>query len=196
MTGGIAEDNWASAWDPVMRAIGSPLIGGSPGSGPADAIELGAIRRYLEPLEFGCPLHHDRAAAQAQGYRDVITPYTSLLSFCMPPMWAPGDPPIFTDADRDAQPARSVVKPSFPDYFPPFSGYFATDIEIDFIRAVAVGERVARGEPRLAACEPKETRVGRGAFVTTEADIVTSEGEVVARVRTGLFLYTPHGDAR
>lgn len=196
MTRDTDDENWAKLWDPVVSAIGSPLTGGSPSAEPADAIELGAVRRYLEPLEFGCPIHQDSGAAQAQGYRDVVAPYTSLLSFCMPPMWAPGDPPIFINADRDAQPVRSVVKPSFPDYFPPFSGYFATDIDIDFLRAVVIGERVARGESRLAACNPKETRVGRGAFVTTEADIVTSEGEIVARLRTRLFLYTPHGDTR
>ena len=193
MTGGVAGDNWTTVWDSVVKAIGSPIASGV-GAGPVDAIELGAVRRYLEPLEFGCPLHHDREVAEAQGYRDVIAPYTSLLSFCMLPMWAPGDPPIFTDADRDAQPERSVVKPSFAYYFPHFSGYFATDIDIEFRRAVVIGERIGRGESRLASCEPKETRVGRGAFVTTEADIVTSEHEVVARVRTGLFLYTPHGE--
>jgi len=41
------------------------------------------------------------------------------------------------------------------------------------------------------ACEPKETRVGRGAFITTETEIVAGDEEVVARIRTGLFLYTP-----
>ena len=158
---------------------------------PADTVEAGSLRRYLEPLELDCALHHSREAAQAQGYPDVTAPYTAMVSFTLPPMWRPGDPPLFTSPERDAQPERSAVKPLFPDFFPPFSGYFATDIDMDFLRPVHVGERVARRGTTLVACEPKETRVGRGAFITTETEIVAGDEEVVARIRTGLFLYTP-----
>lgn len=186
------DGDWMEAWQPVVQAIGTD-IGGGRTAEPADAVELGTVRRYLEPLEFDCALHYDRAVAQAHGHPDVIAPYTSTLSFTMAPMWQPGDPPLFTSADRDAQPERSAVKPRYPDFFPPFTGYFATDMEIDFLRPVHLGERVTRRGEKLIACAPKETRVGRGAFIKTESEIVTDEGEVVARTRMELFLYTPPG---
>ena len=45
---------------------------------------------------------------------------------------------------------------------------------------------------RLAACEPKETKIGRGAFLTWESEIVNPRLEVVARLRTTFYRYNPH----
>jgi hypothetical protein len=45
---------------------------------------------------------------------------------------------------------------------PKTTGYFATEVEIDFFRPVVVGERVGRRSRRLMSCVPKETSVGRG----------------------------------
>lgn len=184
-------EDWKAAWSAVMQAIGTD-IGLGEVQEPADAIEAGTLRRYLEPLEFDCPLHHDKAVAQEHGYADVIAPYTSAISFTMPAMWQAGDPPLFDSSDRDAQPERSAVKPCYPDFFPSFIGYFATDMDIEYLRPLHIGERVSRRGAKLVACDPRETRVGRGAFLKTEAEIVTDNGEVVARVLTGLFLYNPH----
>lgn len=190
------DEDWKRAWQPVIDAVGAEITVRDEVADPADAIEAGTLRRYLEPLEFDCALHYDPEVARAHGHADVIAPYTAAISFTMPPMWRPGDPPLFTSSDRDAQPERSVVKPNFPAFFPPFTGYFATDMEIDFIRPVHLGERVSRrSTAKLLSCDPKETSVGRGAFVKTEADLVTETGEVVARTRAGLYLYTPHRGA-
>lgn len=183
-------EEWKAAWSKVVSAVGTD-IGVDDAQEPADAIEAGTLRRYLEPLEFDCALHHDKAAAQAYGYPDVTVPYTGAISFTMPAMWQPGDSPLFDSSDRDAQPERSAVKPRYPDFFPAFSGYFATDMDIEFIRPVHVGERVSRRGAKLVACDPRETRIGRGAFLKTESEIVTDGGEVVARILTGLFLYNP-----
>ena len=185
------DEAWKAAWDTVVEAIGTD-IGVGEAQEPADAIEAGTLRRYLEPLEFDCPLHNDKAVAQQYGYADVIAPFTAAISFTMPAMWEPGDPPLFESPDRDVQPERSAVKPQYPDFFPAFTGYFATDMDVDYLRPLHLGERVMRRGAKLIACEPKETRVGRGAFLKTEAEIVTDKGEVVALLRTGLFLYDPH----
>lgn len=184
------QDDWKQAWAPVVQAVGADL-GGRSVQG-VDRIEPGTLRRYLEPLEFGCALHHDEAVAKAHGYAGVVVPYTAALSFTMPAMWNPGDETLFPDDSRDAQPARSSVKPVYPDFFPPFTGYFATDIEMDFVRPAVVGEQLSRRGFRLMACEPKETRVGRGAFIKIESEVVTETGDVISRTRTGMFLYEPH----
>ncbi|MGH6634349.1 FAS1-like dehydratase domain-containing protein [Sphingopyxis sp.] len=186
---------WQRLWDPVVAAIGTDLGTGAAAQA-ADRVEAGAIRRWTEPLEFACALHDDRKEARRHGHPDIIAPYTAMLSFALPPMWFPGAPTLFPAADRDAQPERSVVKPVFPDFFPPFTGYFATDVDMDYLRPAHVGERLQRRGAKLVACHPKETRVGRGAFVTTEAEIANEEGNLLARVRTSLFLYTPREGAR
>lgn len=184
------QDDWQEAWAPVMRAVGSDL-GTRPTAG-VDRIERGTLRRYLEPLEFDCALHDDEQVAKAHGYGGLTVPYTATLSFAMPAMWHPGDPTLFPDDSRDAQPITSAVKPVYPDYFPPFTGYFATDIDIDFVRPALVGDRLMRRGARLVSCEPKKTRVGRGAFIKIESELVTETGEVITRMRTGMYLYQPH----
>jgi hypothetical protein len=184
-----AED-WKSAWAPVIAKVGTDLSDGQVHYG-VDLVEAGAIRRYLEPLEFDCPLHYDRAVAKANGFADVTAPYTATATFTMGPVWTAGES-IFISAERNAQPGRVSVKPRFPEGTPPVSGYFATDTEIEFIRPALAGERLGRRGNRLVGCSPKETKVGRGAFVTTESEIVDERGEVVARVRGSLFLYNPH----
>jgi hypothetical protein len=184
--------DWQSAWQPMVDAVGTVFGDGAVVYG-ADPVEPGLVRRYVEPLEFGSALHHDPEVARAHGYPDVIAPYTSLLMFCVPPLWSPGDPPVFTTAGRDAQPARSPVAERRPRLQPATSEYFATDMEMDFVRPVAVGERVGRRRSQLlVSCLPKETRVGRGAFLVWQSDVVDGEGAVLARVRTGVYSYVPH----
>ncbi|UMG91266.1 hypothetical protein [Nocardioides sp. TF02-7] len=42
---------------------------------------------------------------------------------------------------------------------------------------------------------PKETRVGRGAFVSFERDVVVESGERVCRMFGEVYLYDPHPGA-
>ena len=85
---------------------------------------------------------------------------------------------------------RSNHRPS--TWRPPTSGYFATDIEFDFLTDLVVGDTLDEVGNVLLSCEPKETRVGRGAFTKWQWEMQNQRGEVVARVRTGLYLYNAH----
>ena len=183
----VADEEWKDGWQPVIDAIGRDF-GGEPIPG-ADAIEPGLIRRFCEPLELDCPLHHDHEAARGAGYDGIIAPVSSVLMFSIPAMWSPGDEPLFTTPGRDDQPARSPVKPPTLPMAPATTGYFATEIEFDFLGDLEVGDRVRRVGNVLLSCVPKETRVGRGAFTKWEWEMQNQRGEVVARVRTGLYFY-------
>lgn len=182
--------DWRRAWDPMVAAVGRDFSDGRVVYG-ADPVTASDIRRFLEPLEFGCPLHTDHAAAAASGFPGVTLPYTAALSWSIPAMWSPGDPPLFDHDGRDAQPARSPINNPDPGLGPETTGFFATDLELDFIRPVTAGERVGRRGRRLVSCTPKETSVGRGAFLTWESELVCGDGEVVARMRTGVYAYDP-----
>jgi hypothetical protein len=78
------------------------------------------------------------------------------------------------------------------DLGPRTTGFFGTDIEVDFERPVVAGERIGRRGKRLLSCSPKETSVGRGAFLTWESEIVSDRGDVVGRIRIGTYAYVPH----
>jgi hypothetical protein len=173
----------------VVDAVGEDFADGETTWG-ADPVEPGAIRRYLEPLEFDCPLHTDPDAARAAGFADVTMPYTGFIAWTIPPAWRPGET-LFDSADRDAQPVHSAINNEDMTIGPKTTGFFGTDIEVDFLRLVVAGERIGRRGRRLLSCTPKETAVGRGAFMTWESDVVTTGGEVVARLRVGTYAYVP-----
>ncbi|WP_433186447.1 FAS1-like dehydratase domain-containing protein [Actinoallomurus sp. CA-150999] len=185
-------DDWRAAWWPVEEAVGTDFSDGRTVYG-ADVVERGAIRRFLEPLELDCALHTDPEAAREHGFADVTMPYTGVVGWAIPPMWRPGET-LFDSADRNAQPVHSPINNQDMPIGPRTTGFFATDIEFDFLRPVVAGERIGRRGRRLVRCVPKETSVGRGAFLTWESEIVTETGEVVARQRTGTYAYEPKGE--
>ncbi len=190
-------DDWKQAWQPVIEAVGTDFL---PGEAPwgADEVEKGTIRRFLEPLEFDCPLHYDREVATAYGYSDIIAPFSSYFTWTLPPIWRPGRR-VFTSAERNAQPENSPIEHSAltgvqVPFAPPTTGYFATNLEIDYLQPVVVGDRLRWVGCKLLSCVPKETSVGRGAFMIWESEIHNQRGEAVARVHTGTYSYTPHPD--
>jgi hypothetical protein len=188
------DDDWKATWQPLVDAIGTDF-GNDTEVWGADEVEKGIIRRYLEPLEFDCPLHYDKATAQHYGYRDILAPYSSVLSSAFSPLWNPGEQ-IWTSAERNAQPAHSPVATSSDDpmqkLMPRTSGFFATDTEIDYLQPVVVGDRVRMRGRKLLSCLPKETSVGRGAFIVWESEILNQREEVVSRIRIGMYHYVPH----
>lgn len=173
-----------------MRNIGVDLLAGAPtDAAGADAVDISAIRRWCEPLEFACGLHEDRDTAIAFGFADLTAPYTAVASFALTPVWRPGGAAVFTETGRDAQPAQSPVSVTELPGAPATSGFFATEVENEYLRPLVVGDRVRRARRRLTACVPKETRVGRGAFVTLESEIVDQSDELVAINRSTYFYY-------
>lgn len=184
-------NDWKAAWQPLVDAVGQDFSGGPQAPG-ADEVSAAAIRRYLEPLEFDCALHYDAQAARAQGHADIIAPSTAIQTFSLPPMWQPGQT-IFTHAERDAQPAHSALSGLKTPLEPETSAYLVTDYEVEYLCAVTVGDRLRRHGAKLLACVPKETKVGRGAFLTWESEIRNQHDAVVARMRTTWLRYNPHG---
>lgn len=181
-------DEWMKVWQPMIDAIGQDFTDGAEVWG--DQVDRGWIRRFLEPLEFDCPLHYDPSTAAAHGYSDVLAPYSGILTWSIPPLWNPGDR-IFTSAERNAQPAKTPLE-FHPKLAPKTTGYFATEVAIDYLKPVVAGDRLCRKGRVLLSCVPKETRVGRGAFTVWETEIRNQRGELVAKVRIGTYSYNPH----
>lgn len=184
-------ESWETAWQPVIDAVGTDFGGGESIEG-ADAVEASTLRRYLEPLEFDCPLHHDERVAREHGYPGVIAPLGSLFTFVAPPIWRPGDPPVFTSDERDAQPQGLAVRRFVTGLEPPYTGYFAADFELELLLPVVLRDQLSRSGMTLVSCQPKETSVGRGAFMTWEWEVRNQRAEVVARMHNTMYLYNPH----
>lgn len=182
--------SWEAEWQPVIDQIGETI--GAWRWASSDVIEPAMIRRYCEVLEFDCPLYHDEEVARAHGHDGLIAPATAAVPFSLPPVWNPGEEPAFPDASRDAQPRFSVIVGIDVPNAPKTTGFFATDIEADYIRPAKVGERLHQTALKLLACSPKETKVGRGAFMTFENEMRTvDDDDLIALNRISTFSYNP-----
>jgi hypothetical protein len=184
-----ASDDWKAAWQPMIDAIGRDFDD-KPPVFVADPIERSAIRRWLEPLEFDCALHCDPEVAREHGHADVVVPTSALSTFALAPMWRPGET-LFTSAERNAPPAFSSVSGVKTGLEPTTTGYFATNIDYEYLRPAVAGDRLLKRGARLLACQPKETKVGRGAFITWGSELINQRQEVVVRMQATFFRYNP-----
>ena len=187
----MADEAWMKDWDAGIAAIGQDFSGGAVQEA-IDAVELGAVRKYCEPLEFDCPLHYDDEIAKAHGYRGVLAPLSGVSSTWIDTGgWKPGMPTRYPTNDPNADIVRerfTEVKPPFPET----ATGFATDIEIEYFEPLCVGDRLTAKGRRLISLLPRETSVGHGAFMVWEREIYNQRGELVAKVRNGGYLYNPH----
>ena len=101
-------DGWEEAWQPVIDLIGEDFSEGEQ-IPAADHVERTSIRRYLEPLELGCPLHYDEATAKANGYRGILAPYSGISqTWTDRGQWHPGHDTNYPTADPNAGRANAA----------------------------------------------------------------------------------------
>ena len=187
----MSDDALAAEWRAVRDEIGSELPEND-GSRMVDTVDRSSIRRWCEALEFGCELHCFDDIAQRHGFRAVTAPYSAMASYALPALWEPGDAPVFAESGLNAQPVRSPVAAIELPGAPKVTGFFATEIENQYMRPLVVGDQVRRGARRLIDCVPKRTRVGRGAFVTIETTLLDQHDELIAVNRSTYFYYRPN----
>jgi N-terminal half of MaoC dehydratase len=182
---------WPRNWDAVVAAVGEEF-GEDAVAWGADHVELTGIRRFVEPFEFDCALHHDKETARQHGYSDVVAPVASLRMFASPALWEPGNQPVFTDAARDAQPSQASPARHLPSFAPLTTALVMTEVEWDFLQPVIVGDHLGTHmRKRIVACTPKALKIGQGAFVTIEHKLCNQRHELVARIRLTYFCYNP-----
>lgn len=178
----------------MVEAIGrnfeadAPLIWG-------ELIDRAMVARYLEPLEFDCGLHSDADVAHSWGYADVIVPYTALMSMSLPLMWRPGERALFTSEGRNDLPDSATMSGRLCGLEPTTKHTFAVGWDMDFLKPASVGERICRCGLLLLSCVPKQTRMGRGAFITCQSEIINERCEVLARIQSTLYRFNPHPDS-
>ena len=189
-------EDWTQDWQPTVECVGRDFSGGI-ASPAVDPIERASVRRYCEPLEFGCPLHYDAEVARAHGYRDILAPHSGISSTWIDPgLWRPGQgtryPSVHPHADIPRDRGPSMPEPPMP----PTTAGFATDIEIEYREPAVVGDRLTVEGRELVSCLPRETRVGRGAFMVWQRRVVNQRGELVALLRNGGYRYAAFDASR
>lgn len=186
-------DDWQQEWQPMIDAIGTDY-GADVQATAVDEIEKGAVRKFCEPTEMDCPIFYDEDVAKQHGYDGIPAPYSGISqTWVAQAFWEPGKPSLYQTPDRNEVPdmmgARSqgALKPPMPKT----SAAFATDIEIEYHTPALVGDRLTTSGNKLLSVVPKETSVGRGAFMIFEGYVHNQRGELVATIRRGLYQYNP-----
>ena len=185
-------DRWEQAWQPMVDAVGTDFRP-NVSERAIDAIEQGAIRKYLEPLELDCPIFYDEAVAKQHGYEGIPAPISGISqTWIETGIWRAGESAAWPVPDRDALPARRAqAEGAIAPPTPPTTAGFATDIEIEYHRDAYVGDRLTSSGNKLISCLPKQTSVGRGAFQIFESYVHNQQGELIATIRRGLYSYVP-----
>ena len=185
-------------WDDLVAAIGQDFSGGEV-TEAIETVDPSSIRKYCEPLEIDCPLYYDDEVARKHGFKGVIAPWSSFGAVSGNGFWKPADGEIWDSADPDhtimgvgARPRPGSRQP-IPLPMPETNGAFATDIEIEYLRPVYLGDRLSRRGRKLVSVMLRETRVGYGAFVVTESETMNQRGELVSRSRNGSYSYIVGG---
>ena len=180
-------------WDDTANAVGQDFSGGVERVA-ADTVERTTIRRFLEPVELDCPLHYDDDVAKAHGFEGIIAPWSSInATFTRAPIWEPGQGSRWDSNDPDGLfkvDAEEDVTPEIPK--PVTTTGFATDIEIEYIQPVYVGDKLTVKGRKLVSVAVKTTSVGHGAFMVWESEIYNQKNELVAVQRNGGYQYNPH----
>lgn len=174
-------------WEDTKAWIGRALS--VSGGGGCDAVEAGTIRRRLEVLEFGCPLHYDEKVAKEAGYKGVFAPYTMLQTYSGAANWEPGQPTLWWSSHPNFTMKAQTERPEVPG---PGTHSFVTDVEVEYLQPLYLGNRVSVSERRLLNVNPKRTSVGEGAFLTWESRFCNQRGDLVGVARTTWYVYVPH----
>ena len=177
----------AVTWEDAKAWIGRALSVSEEGG--CDAVEAGAIRRRLEVLEFGCPLHYDEKVAKRAGYQGIFAPYTMLQTYSSSANWRPGQPSLWWGSHPDFTMRAQSDRAEVPQ---PGSHRFVTDVETEYLQPLYLGDRVSVPERRLVEVHTKRTSVGEGAFLTWESRFCNQRGEPVGVGRTTWYIYVPH----
>jgi hypothetical protein len=147
----------------------------------AEPVSLVGIRRYLEAHEIDTAIFHDREAARAAGYDDVIAPWSMLLTMAMSPYWSPGDPPR-TETMLPPFAWGAVALPG--------GEMMTNSVEIEHFAPLNLGD-IVHSEYKIVKVTPKRTRVGDGDFVDFEVTFRNQHGVLLAIERTSVYRYIP-----
>ena len=148
-------------------------------------MELGSIRRWLEPKEFHCPLHTDEAIARNAGQQGVVAPSTMALSYGLGAYWQHGDA-----HQRVGDAPRQIPIPVIFDVPAPCTLSFATSVTAEFLAPMHIGDRLTITS-RLASLTRKTLKVGDGAFFRQQDTYSNQHDKTVAIVLLDIFRFSP-----
>ena len=166
-----------------LRAlIGTPI--GTPAVAP-DPVNQPMIRHWVVAMEDHNPVytHSERAAASRFG--GIVAPPMMLQTWTMP------TPKITGIAERGGAPVEQTTNPLAGLDQAGFIATLATNSEFEIIRYLRLGEVITSTMEIESVSDEKQTRIGRGHFVTWVTTYRDEQGEVVGRQMFRILKFAP-----
>ena len=184
----MASEGWGKqgSWQETESFLGK-VIAISKG---VDAVEMGSIRKWLEPKQFYPPIHGDPQAAAKVGYKDVVAPRTMAFTYGLPAYF--GEDALLEQA---GQTATQIPVPVIFDLPAPCIRSFATSVDIEFFADMYIGDRISCTHS-LTDITYKTLKVGSGAFLTQEDSYTNQKDELVARAELVIFRFNSPEDEK
>jgi uncharacterized protein len=169
--------------------IGEPV--GSPEARPGpDPVNQPMIRHWAAAFEDANPVYTDPDAAARSAFGQVVAPPVMLQTWTFP------TPLITGMAERGGSPVESTgASPLDVLDEAGFTATLASNSEFEIDRYLHLGETVSAQTVMETISEEKQTRIGRGHFVTWLTTYTAGDGEVVGRQRFRILKFKPEGTA-
>ena len=167
----------------LQALVGRPV---GPDQHAPHPVNQAMIRHWAAAFEDGNPVYTDPAFAAASRFGGIVAPP------CMLQTWLMATPTITGIAARGGSP----VEPTGPNPLSVldeagFTATLASNSEFEIERYVRLGEVLAATTQIESISDEKQTRIGRGHFVTWLTSYTGADGAVVGRQRFRIFKFKP-----
>ena len=173
----------------LQALVGQPV--GPAASIAPDPVNQPMIRHWAAAFEDQNPAYTDPAFAAQSRFGGIVAPP------CMLQTWTMATPTLTGIAARGGSPVE--LRGSNPLSVLDDAGFVATlasNSEFEIERYLRLGERLTATTAIESISDEKQTRIGRGHFVTWLTTYTTENDEVVGRQRFRIFKFKPGEDLR
>ena len=175
-------DEAAQALRELRAQIGKPI--GLPSVAP-DPVNQPMIRHWAAAFEDHNPVYTDASNAAASRFDGIVAPPMMLQTWTMP------TPKITGIGARGGSPVETTTKPLAGLDAAGFIATLATNSEVEIVRYLRLGEVITSTMEIESVSDEKQTRVGRGHFITWVTTYRDERGEVVGRQMFRILKFAP-----
>ena len=172
----------------LQALVGHPVGTRGPSVAP-DPVNQPMIRHWAAAFGDDNPVYVDPAAAARTRFGGIVAPPLMLQTWTMP------TPVLEGIAERggspvpvDGETALAVLDRAG------YVGTLATNSEFEIVRYLHLGEVVSASTVFESISEEKQTRMGRGRFVTWVTTYTVDPDEVVGRQTFRILKFAPSGE--
>jgi len=171
----------------LQALIGMPVGRGGPSVAP-DPVNQPMIRHWAAAFADHNPVYVDPDAAARSRFGQIVAPPLMLQTWTMP------TPTLAGIAERGGSPVETEEETALAVL--DRAGYvatLATNTEFEIVRYLRLGEVVSSTTVFESISEEKQTRMGRGRFVTWVTTYTVEPDEVVGRQTFRILKFDPSG---